>query len=707
MKTMPNRRLANRNTLPTALIIILITALITTALTSGQVAADHMEELVITARHDSRIIDVSDDSLIAPDVTELLKRVPGAQVNSNGPLTGIPQYRGMYGSRIATTIDGTVLAPAGPNWMDPPLSYAISGQLEALEVYRGIAPVGVAQESIGGAIQARTRIGEYAAGQDFELNGRVIGSAQSASDGYHLQSALYAANNSHRIKLSAMTEAGDDARFPDGKILPTEYERQRYDVGYGWRHGPHQLQFDYGYNDTGDAGTPALPMDILYIESDLYRLSYRLEGDTPITLALFGADLDHGMSNFHLRNAPADARWRRNIATSDNVGFKLTAQRSDESGSWNFGVDGFSEQHNSDIDNPNNPLFFVQNFNDARRAVLGAFLEREMQFGQQWRGEFGLRLNHVMMDADAVDATPARMMPPATALRDAFNNAEREQEDNNIDVVLRAWFAQNERSNWYLGLGRKSRSPNYQERYLWLPLEATAGLADGNTYTGNIQLNPEVAYQAEFGLDYSDDRLTLSPRIYYSQVDDYIDGTTSEVTAALMFVQMMNNNNGTNNAAPLQFNNVDAQLYGFDLDWALQLTNRLSIGGLVNYVRGKRRDDSNDNLYRISPFNILLRLNYVASNYNVTLENEIHAEQDDVSATHREQTSDGYGLVNLRASWEARQGLTITTGVNNLFDRDYSSHLSGYNRAENPDVERGSRLPGTGVNLFARVIYAF
>ena len=91
----------------------------------------------------------------------------------------------------------------------------------------------------------------------------------------------------------------------------------------------------------------------------------------------------------------------------------------------------------------------------------------------------------------------------------------------------------------------------------------------------------------------------------------------------------------------------------------------------------------------------------------MTLENEIQAEQDDVSATHREQTTDGYGLVNLRASWEARQGLTINTGINNLFDREYSSHLSGYNRSANPDIVRGERLPGTGVNLFARVIYAF
>lgn len=74
-----------------------------------------------------------------------MPQAPGANVNSNGPITGIPQYRGMYGPRIATSLDGNQLAPAGPNWMAPPISYAVSAQLESLEIYRGLAPVSVAR----------------------------------------------------------------------------------------------------------------------------------------------------------------------------------------------------------------------------------------------------------------------------------------------------------------------------------------------------------------------------------------------------------------------------------------------------------------------------------------------------------------------------------------------------------------------------------
>ena len=57
-----------------------------------------------------------------------------------------------------------------------------------------------------------------------------------------------------------------------------------------------------------------------------------------------------------------------------------------------------------------------------------------------------------------------------------------------------------------------------------------------------------------------------------------------------MFVRMMNTMNGSNNPDPLQFNNVDAELYGFDMDWAWQMGEHWSMSGLVNYVRGKRDD---------------------------------------------------------------------------------------------------------------------
>jgi iron complex outermembrane receptor protein len=124
-------------------------------------------------------------------------------------------------------------------------------------------------------------------------------------------------------------------------------------------------------------------------------------------------------------------------------------------------------------------------------------------------------------------------------------------------------------------------------------------------------------------------------------------------------------------------------------------------------VRGKRDDSSDDDLYRITPPNATFRLNYAAANWSTGIENVLYAKQSDVSTTNNEQKTSGYGIVNLNASWQATAQLQLAAGVDNLFDNEYRDHLGGYNRAANPDIAKGARLPGYGTNVFARVVYEF
>lgn len=105
-----------------------------------------------------------------------------------------------------------------------------------------------------------------------------------------------------------------------------------------------------------------------------------------------------------------------------------------------------------------------------------------------------------------------------------------------------------------------------------------------------------------------------------------------------------------------QFNNVDAQLYGFDMDWALQLDQQWQLSGLLNYVRGER-NDIEDGLYRIAPANTSVKLTYAAGHWHVSGESVLYARQNRVSDTNGEQSSPGYGVFNLRGSWQARPGL--------------------------------------------------
>lgn len=668
------------------------------------VASDlSIEEITVVEEHVKRVFLLEDELSVSPDTSQLLKKVPGGNVNGNGPLTGIPQYRGMYGPRVGVTVNGSAIAPAGPNWMDPPLSYAAPSQVVKLEVYRGIAPVSAAQESIGGAIVSETNLGDFTNNQHWSSDGRVSMAGQSAHDSSLISGMSSFANQNHLISVAAMSEDGDDADFPGGQILATSYKRKRGEFVYGFKVRSHQFSLGYIRNETGNAGTPSLPMDIDYFDGDLYRASYQFSGDNwDLNMQAYGSELVHGMTNYHLRSAPPSrAAWRQNTTDVTNQGFTLKAARADTSGLWSLGADYFDESHNSLIDNPNNASFFVNGFNEASRSVLGVYAEREHRFNDRVIAELGVRVNRIESDAGEIDGTPAIMMPPAQRLRDSFNRAARQIDDTNVDTAAKFWFSQNSELRHYIGLARKTRSASFVERYLWLPLQATGGLADGFTYTGNLNLKPETSNEIEIGFDWANDLFRMSPRLFFKNVDDFIQGTPTQDSNAAAFVRMMNANSGSQNPLPLQFNNVEARFYGLDLDWEYRFSDQWSVSGLLNYVRGERRD-INDNLYRIAPPNASIELSYTSSSIDANLELVAYDAQSDVSLINRELPTDGYQVVNVSAAYRVTDALRIAIGVSNLFDEEYLDHLAGYNRVRNTEIGLGDRLPGIGRNVFLR-----
>ena len=130
------------------------------------------------------------------------------------------------------------------------------------------------------------------------------------------------------------------------------------------------------------------------------------------------------------------------------------------------------------------------------------------------------------------------------------------------------------------------------------------------------------------------------------------------------------------------------------------------LDGVVSYVRGER-DDINDDLYRIAPLNGSATLSYSRSNWWTGVEGVAYARQHKVSDTNDETNSGSYALMNLRGGINIRRDLTISLGVENVFDKDYEPHLSGINRVANSDVTVGERVPGPGRNYFATLQYQY
>ena len=652
---------------------------------------------------DVQAINPEREPVYAADAAALATRMPGGALNNNGAISGQVQYRGLYGPRIRTTINGQKFGSGGPNLMDPPLHYAPLPLLDRLEFSRGIAPVSKG-EGLGGAVNAVLKRGQFTETDRLTPQLDVMSSYNSANAS--TASGGLAALGSQHVFIEALAahEQGGNTRFPGGRIAASRHQRDTYGGGFGLRGKPgNEFVLECRHQDTRRTGNPPFPMDIRFFKTDLVQASGKA-GFGSLTARLHAgyAFVDHAMNNFGLRQPPASpAKYREALASALTWAWGGTVSAPLAGGTLEAGVDGANERHKARITNPNNARFIVQNFNDVRQNRLGGYVQWSADPLPGWMLQAGLRTDRIGSNTGPARASLV-FPPPVQMLAARFNARDRHRVDHNADAVLQTSYALSDAVTVRLGLARKQRTPSYLERYGWLPTTASAGLADGNVYIGDPGLKPETARVIDAGVDIRTRRAYLRPALYYRRISNYIQGVPFDATPGVIDSpeEMVARANG--DATPLRFANVKAELYGLDADFGFAIAGPWRLDGIVSAVRGKRRD-VRDNLYRISPPRLDTALRYERPDWSAAVHLVAVAHQHKVSQTNSEQPSPGYVLVNLQAQWQIDDHVSLSGGVHNVFDRLYRQHLAGYNRVAGSDVALGARLPGAGRGLYLRL----
>ena len=679
-------------------------ALLAPAVLAAQPASEEDVDEVVVIGHtvSTSLATVEVDREMLVDTANVLKDIPGANVNANGPITGIAQYRGMYGDRVSVVIDQLGVVSGGPNAMDAPLSYVSPMLTRELAVTRGIASVSLAPESIGGHVATTLSRGDFSKGPG-ALSG-FVGTRYSGNGAVSTSAGrLTLASDRHKVSLLAEVDDGDDIDTPVGTIRPSRLHRERSDLSYAFSGDRGAIMLFAGRLDTTDTGTPALPMDIRYIETDLAGAQVEFEAAEGVSLrgGFAWNDVEHLMDNFGLRQAPRAPMHRQNLTTGTGGHMNLEANFALPAGSLAIGFDGVVADHDATITNPNNAMFRVANFVDVERNLASMFAEWR-KAGDGADLELGLRFKRV--DASAGEVAASGMMGDmgtnVDLLAGAFNAADRDLRFDSVDAVLKYRRSSDSGTEWHVELGSKTRAPSYQELYLWLPLQATGGLADGRSYIGDLGLDVERSNEITLGFGKTAGRFSVSPQVFYRRVDGYIQGVPSSNMVANMVAQMMSG------APALQFANVDAEIYGADIAWKVELTDRWYLDGIATYARGKRRD-VNDNLYRLAPPNASFGVTRDSEGLAVTAEVIAYAKQDKVSAFNDEQATPGYALTNLEMAWYPTESLRLEARVDNLFDRTYQDHVAGINRANGSDIPVGERLYGIERTASLGMIWSF
>lgn len=253
------------------------------------------------------------------DAAALLQKVPGANVNSNGPLSGIAQYRGLFGDRVNVSSDGANYKSACANSMDTPLSHMPAALTELLSIKRGVASVSSGIETMGGTIEQRSRRGEFAEDDDILFSSKTANGLNSVNDAYYVSLFGNVANKNHKLRAGGSREEGDSYKWSGGQNIDTSHERNAAIAGYGFRTGDQNHEFDisYNYNDTHKTGTPSLPMDIVYSRGGVINLNYdgMLADKYGVVLEFQHQDIEHRMDNYSLRHVTLNPKRRQ----SDNT----------------------------------------------------------------------------------------------------------------------------------------------------------------------------------------------------------------------------------------------------------------------------------------------------------------------------------------------------------------------------------------------------
>ena len=728
----------------------------------GQEAADSTAVIVRATRlKEPFAASYLDAAQIAPyratssDSAHLLGSLPGVSVYGAGGVSSLPVIRGLADDRIRIKVDGMDLISSCANHMNAPLSYLDPTSVGTATVFAGVTPVSVGGDSVAGTILvnsaaprfARAGEGPLASGQlgaFYRSNGAARGANLSATMANEMLSVSYSGSLAQAGNYDAGASfkpsgysAGSSAWLGGDEVGSSQYKSENQSLAFALRHADQLYELKVAYQHIPYQGFPNQRMDMTDNTSTQVNFRYLGQyGWGSLEARAYHDDTHHTMNfledKLQTQGTPANPP---NPAMPANpagmpmdthgktTGLLLKADLiASHRDLFRVGAD-YQNYRLDDWWDPISPVVAMPmagmkgstfwNINDGQRDRFDLFGEWEARWSPHWLSQLGLRSSTVWMDTGDVQGYNVLMYGnPAdpASIPGAFNAADRSRTDHNLDLTALLRFSPNEQQTWEAGLARKTRSPNLYERYAWstnnpMAMNMVNWFGDGNGYVGNLDLQPEVANTISATASWHDaprELWALNVTPYYTYVQDYIDARRCSGGTGLSPCQGSNLTR-TTGFVYLEFVNQSARLYGADLSGYFPLLSDSTLGdvkmtGLLSYVRGKN-SDSDDNLYHMMPLNAKLALVQRLGVWTNTLEGVFVDAKTDVSQVRNELETSGYGLLNLRSSYEWKR-LRVDVGVENLFDRYYESPLGGAYLGQRPMVY-GTNVPGMGRSVYA------
>jgi len=662
---------------------------------SGEMETHTLPEThVIETRIEAETEKVSLEALRSgrfSNLGEAVTEIPGVSGVKRAHSGVEPVVRGLGWERVKTQVDGLPVYGACPGRMDPPAMILQPETVREAYVVKGVPSVTLGPAGTGGRVMVSTDY-ERSAGAPPELGGWLRSTYNSARDG--VLGGVSAFGGTERLDFygSFAGTSLNDYKSADGIEVPAKQNEFGGSVSLGYRLLPDH-RFRFGFIDLEDRGIdyPTLPMNSDSTSSRVFNIGYRI-GRKGKSFDGFGFRAGYGAIDHKMNNEGKATRKKVKAETEADSNFFSTSLE----GKWRpssaavltTGADFFYLSRDALRSRhiiASNRTFLDHIWPDALQWDVGAYVELDLAFTEAYRLRAGGRFDYVSSDARAADGPGME----GGTVRENYvfyygpeaANVMRSDPLGSGNVLFE-WKPRDDLVA-HAGGGVSSRAAGVTERFF------AFAQAPGGFQIGNPTLRPEIKYEVEGGVDWQNAWVAVSGSIFYFWFHDYIYPFTIDRRDV--------NGDGLEDVVR-GFRNVDARLYGGEGSAIFKPLGPVSIPLTIAYVRGKNASDDT-NLPRIPPLegSAAARVDLGKTvPWWAEFGGRFAARQKKIDNDFPESETPGFAVFHLRGGCQVFGRLQIDAGIENLFDQEYTEHLTPWAAVGSGDLQQGDEIPEPG-----------
>ena len=595
------------------------------------------------------ITEVSQKAQVSADLADALsKNVESIDMNRRSGIANDIYIRGQKRDNISVEVDGTKVCGACPNRMDPPSSHILASQIDDIEVIEGPYDV----ETFGtmsGGIKVKTKKPSK------ETTGEI--NLGFGSWGYKKFGATLSGGNDFiRVLVSGSTESSEQYQDGDGKTLVEQADGSRAMAGamdasytadnkdidaytkksimtkaYVTTTDDQELRLSYTSNQSDNVLYPNTPMDAKYDDSEIFSAEYNIDNLTDvyknINLQFYRSNVDHPMDN--ALRAFSAMKVTTHHLTTEMEGLKLKNSFDLNENKLLIGLDKSERTWDGRYYTSDGSMLFHN-----RKSIDNAVTKNRALFAKLERS-FG-----------DLDVTAGARYDSTKITND--NSTQQDNKYTGVNANIFTSYNLDKENRVFFGIGQAYRVPDARELYLLDKNNAAVA-----TEVGTPDLKQTKNQEIDLGYELSNDMMNFKVKAFYSKLKDYIYYTAG----------------GSN-----RFNNIDAKVYGTEINGEYFATDDITLDAGLSYKRGKKDNTTGDkDLADMAPLRGNVGVTYEYMN-NSTISAEMQASKKwtNYDEDSGEQELASWSILNLKAQHAFGKSVDFTLGVNNVFDKTYA-----------------------------------